>query len=145
MKGAAVAACLLLGLSTASGAGAAALTVTVTNVRNSTGRVHIDICRQTEFLKKCTVTGEARAVKGVTVIVIENLPAGDYAVQGTYDENGNGKVDRALFGIPKEGVGFSNDAPISWGPPKWADARFSVEGDKAVTFRLRYFIGGNGK
>ncbi len=136
---------LVLGLGTASAARAAALTVTVTNVRNTTGHVHVDICRQTEFLKKCAVVGEARAAKGATVIVIENLPAGDYAVQATYDENGNGKVDRALFGIPREGVGFSNDAPIRLGPPKWEEARFSVEGDKAISFKLRYFLGGNGK
>ncbi|MFM9827259.1 MAG: DUF2141 domain-containing protein [Sphingomonas sp.] len=141
----AVAACLLFGLGTASAASAATLRVTVTNVRNVTGTVHIDVCRQSEFLKKCAVIAEARAVKGATVIIVENLPPGDYAVQGTYDENGNGKVDRALFGIPKEGVGFSNDAPIRLGPPKWSDAQFLVEGDKTITFKMRYFFGGNGK
>ena len=41
--------------------------------------------------------------------------AGRYAVQAFLDENGNGEVDRALFGIPKEGVGFSNDAKIRLG------------------------------
>lgn len=140
-----VAACLALAPVFASAAAAATLTVNVTNVRNVTGRVHIDICRQAEFLKKCAAAGEARATRGTTVIVVENLPDADYAVQATYDENGNGKVDRALFGIPKEGVGFSNDAPIRLGPPKWADARFVLEGDKTISVKMRYFIGGNGK
>ena len=57
----------------------------------------------------------------------------------------NGKIDRALFGIPKEGVGFSNDAPIRLGPPKWKDAQFQLGDDKVITFKLRYFIGGGAK
>ena len=74
-----------------------------------------------------------------------NVQPGDYAAQVSYDENGNGKVDRAIFGIPKEGVGFSRDAPIRLSPPKWQDAMFSLSGDTSITLRLRYFMGGDNK
>jgi uncharacterized protein (DUF2141 family) len=115
------------------------LHVAVTNVRGSTGRVHVDLCRRQEFLKDCPISAEAKAVKGTTVVTIANVPPGEYAAQITYDENGNGKVDRGLFGIPKEGVGFSNDAPIRLGPPRWQDAVFALTADRTITARLRYF------
>ncbi|WP_066650037.1 MULTISPECIES: DUF2141 domain-containing protein [Sphingomonas] len=127
------------------GQAGAVLTITITNIRATTGKVHVDLCRQTEFLKTCAVIAETKPVRGTTVITLPNVQPGDYAVQATYDQNGNGKVDRGLFGIPKEGVGFSNDAPIRLGPPSWKDAVFNVSGDKAITLRMRYFSGGDNK
>lgn len=123
----------------------AVLTIAITNIRATTGKVHIDLCRQSEFLKTCAVVADVKPERGTTTITVPNVAPGDYAVQATYDQNGNGKVDRGLFGIPKEGVGFSNDAPIRLGPPSWKDAVFSVSGDKTITLRMRYFMGGDNK
>ncbi len=125
--------------------GSAVVQIHVTNVRAQVGRVHVDICREAEFLKDCPVFGEAKAVAGTTIVTVNGLLPGDYAAQIFYDENGNGKVDRALFGIPKEGVGFSNDAPIRLGPPRWSEAMFHVSGDKTIAIKLRYFMGGDAK
>lgn len=121
------------------------LQITVTGVRNAKGFVHVDICRQAEFLKSCPVQTKAVAVAGTTVVTIANLSPGTYAAQVFHDENNNTKVDRALFGIPKEGVGFSNDAPIKLSPPKWGDAHFELTDDKAITLKLRYFMGGGAR
>ena len=91
-----------------------------------------------------TRVGETAAQVGVTSVVIRNLPPGRYALQATHDENDNHRVDRALFGIPREGVGFSNDARISLGPPKWADAMIVVTGDARLRLNMRYFLGASG-
>jgi uncharacterized protein (DUF2141 family) len=122
------------------------LIVRVTNIRNARGEVHIDICPEAFFLKdNCPYSASAPARAGVTVVVAHNLPAGRYAVQTFHDENLNHKVDRALFGIPKEGVGFSNDAPIRMSPPKWADAVFAFNGgEQAIQLKTRYFLGASG-
>lgn len=120
------------------------LTVVVTNVRNAKGVVHVDLCRQAEFLKDCKLFAEAPSVTGTTTVRLRNVPSGDYGIQATHDENDNHKVDRGLFGIPKEGIGFSNDAPIGLGPPKWKDAVFSIAGDKTVTLKMRYMSGPSG-
>lgn len=118
------------------------LRIEVTNVRGDKGRVHVDICTQAQFLKDCRIASDAPARIGVTVVTVAHLPRGRYAAQVYYDENGNGKVDRALFGIPKEGVGFSNDAKIRWSAPKWNEAAFAFNGqDSAIRLKLRYFIG----
>lgn len=122
------------------------LTVDVGNVRLAKGVVHIDVCPEAKFLKDdCPWSGNARAKLGDTRVTVANLPAGRYAVQAFLDENGNGKVDRALFGIPKEGVGFSNDAKIRLGPPKFAEAAFAFDGNaRTIRFNLRYFMGAQG-
>lgn len=128
-------------LAAASPGGTGDLTITVTNVRNARGVVHVDLCREAEFLKDCPVSAEAPSVIGTTIVHIRNVPPGDYAIQATHDENNNKKVDRGLFGIPKEGVGFSRDAPIGFGPPKWNRAVFHMAGDHAETLKMRYFTG----
>ena len=56
--------------------------------------------------------------------VIEELPHGDYSLAIYHDENGNGRLDRKIFGLPAEPYGFSNDVRIRFGPPSWKASRF---------------------
>lgn len=120
------------------------LHVQVDNVRAQTGRVHVDLCTQAQFLKDCPIMAEAPPRIGLTTVTLRNIKPGRYAAQVSYDQNGNGKVDRALFGIPKEGVGFSNDAKIRMAPPKWEEAVFDYDGlERTIRLKLRYFIGPN--
>jgi uncharacterized protein (DUF2141 family) len=105
--------------------------------------VRIAICPKDKFLAdECPIHASAPAKIGSTWLTIQNVPSGDYAVQAFHDENGNDEIDRAMFGIPKEGVGFSRDAKIVFSPPKWKDAWFA-HGAAAqnMTFSLRYFSG----
>jgi uncharacterized protein (DUF2141 family) len=126
--------------------GAGSITVEVDNVRNSRGKVFVDICPQNRFLDDtCAWHGEAPAHAGSTSVTIQNVPAGEYAAQAFHDENNNGEVDRGLFGIPKEGVGFSRNARIVFSPPKWRDAYFIHQARaEAIRFSLRYFTGEKG-
>jgi uncharacterized protein (DUF2141 family) len=65
----------------------------------------------------------------------ENVPPGEYAVGAAHDENGNGKTDTGIFGIPIEGMGVSNN-PFSLGPPSFDAAKFKV-GTAPVTIKIR--------
>ncbi|MEI8033596.1 MAG: DUF2141 domain-containing protein [Chlorobiaceae bacterium] len=59
--------------------------------------------------------------------VMEGVPYGVYAVSAYHDENGNGKMDTVfLIGIPKEGVGCSNNPKSRMGPPSYADSKFTL-------------------
>ena len=118
--------------------------IEITNIRNASGVVRMDLCQEAEFLKKCRLFTDVKAASGTVTATIGNVAPGIYAVVATHDENMNHKVDRGLFGLPKEGVGFSNDAPIRLGPPSWADAKFVVAGAKAVSLKMRYFSGPSG-
>jgi len=74
-----------------------------------------------------------------STVVFKNLPYGTYAVAVFHDENGNGELDTNLLGIPKEGMGSSNDAPASFGPPEWEDAKISLSSEKkTITINLSY-------
>jgi uncharacterized protein (DUF2141 family) len=55
---------------------------------------------------------------------------GTYALSVYHDENSNGKRDSNFLGIPKEGVGASNDAHGHMGPPKFSDAAFTFNGER---------------
>ena len=42
-------------------------------------------------------------------VAFENIPAGNYAIAVFLDEDDDYKLDKNLFGIPKEKYGFSNN------------------------------------
>jgi uncharacterized protein (DUF2141 family) len=63
---------------------------------------------------------------------------GTFAVSVFHDENSNDKLDRNLLGMPKEGVGVSNNATGHFGPPKFDDMAFHYQGgrlDLKITVR----------
>nr|NJM03369.1 DUF2141 domain-containing protein [Desulfobacula sp.] len=55
------------------------------------------------------------------------LPCGEYAVKVFHDENGNGELDKRVFGIPAEAYGFSNDARGTMGPPEYEKTAFQLD------------------
>jgi uncharacterized protein (DUF2141 family) len=117
------------------------LMILVDQVRNTNGFVRVEVCDEHEFLKSCKISGYAKAVRGTTAISIEGLPKGTYAAQVFHDENANHRVDRGLFGVPKEGVGFSNDFKIGLRAPKFAEAAFAYAGgDQQVAVHLKYYF-----
>jgi uncharacterized protein (DUF2141 family) len=59
-------------------------------------------------------------------VVLEGIPAGDYSIVILHDENSNMKLDRNLFGWPKEGFGFSNNPHIGFGPPPFRETLLHV-------------------
>lgn len=78
------------------------------------------------------------SAKGVVTVTFDDVAAGTYAASVVHDENGNGKLDANVIGIPKEGVGASNRAKGRFGPPKWKDAKFTVDGDTKIPADLWY-------
>lgn len=68
-----------------------------------------------------------------------DLPSGHYAVSAYHDEDGDGRVKKNTLGIPLEGTAASNDAKGKFGPPKFIDAKFRIDGDKRISVTMRYF------
>ena len=56
------------------------------------------------------------------------IAPGTYAVSVYHDENSNDKLDTNFLGIPREGVGASNNAHGHMGPPKFDSAKFQWAG-----------------
>jgi len=123
---------------------AADLTITVKDVRDASGAVFLAVYdSDATFMKPALAkfSRKVNAAKGEIRFVFHDVPAGRYAVSSYHDQNGNGKLDTNSFGMPTEGVGFSNDAPVSGGPPAFSQAAFESDGksDKSIAFSLNYF------
>jgi uncharacterized protein (DUF2141 family) len=79
---------------------------------------------------------------GTAVCRYPGIPAGDYAAVVFHDENGNHEFDRNFLGMPKEGFGFSRDAPTRFSAPKFDDADFKYDGHAMrIVVHIRYFPG----
>ena len=75
---------------------------------------------------------------GAAVLIFKNLAPGDYAVSVVYDENANGKLDTGFLGIPKEKIGFSNNAKPRIGPAPYEKARFGLTPETSeITITLK--------
>jgi uncharacterized protein (DUF2141 family) len=66
------------------------------------------------------------------------IAPGTYAVALFHDENGDGKLDTNFMGVPREGVGVSNNKLRSFGPPRWDDAKFPLGADLVLDVSLHY-------
>ncbi|MES2534035.1 MAG: DUF2141 domain-containing protein [Pseudomonadota bacterium] len=73
---------------------------------------------------------------GAGQLVFIGLPAGRYVLKSFADENGNGKLDTNLVGLPTERYGFSNDAKGRMGPPGFDAAAVPLDADASIAFRL---------
>lgn len=72
----------------------------------------------------------AKIAERQAVCDFTGVAPGTYAVSVVHDENSNGKLDRNFIGMPREGVGASNDAKGHMGPPKFNAASFQYKGGR---------------
>jgi uncharacterized protein (DUF2141 family) len=115
----------------------------VKNVRNTTGVIRFAIFSSDngwpDDKTKSARYGSLPANGGTVTFTIANLPQGAYAVSVFHDENENHKVDRDLFGRPKEGIGFGNNPKIGFSAPSWKQSSLQLnEGTVETTINLRY-------
>lgn len=118
------------------------ITVNITDCHDDKGEVLVTLYNSKDgfpeqpekAIKK--VTGKIK--DGKSQVVFSDVPYGEYAVSILHDENGNGKMDKNIMGIPKEGNGASKN-PESFGPPKYEDAKFDLNSEKSsVEIKMKY-------
>jgi uncharacterized protein (DUF2141 family) len=121
------------------------LTIRVVGARNSKGQIAFALFNGEagfpDDKSKAVRALQARidALTLSTPVTLDNLPQGDYAIAIFHDENMNGQLDKNMFGMPKEGNGFSNARKKSIGPPGFADAKFGLDQpEKVVEIKLLY-------
>lgn len=134
---------LVPGASPAQAPPGAPLTVHVAKLRSNAGQVGCTIYDGPKgFPTDHTAARQQRWCpidKQSATCTFGPLGAGVYAVACFHDENGNGKMDTGLFGIPTEGTVVSNNAKGFMGPPSFEKARFSFGGVAAeMTLPMGY-------
>jgi uncharacterized protein (DUF2141 family) len=127
----------------AGAAQAGLVEIAVTGIAQARGHVRVELCTKTTFLTRdCPYQGVAPAMRGATLVQISNVPPGEYAAQAFHDETDQGVVHQNVLGIPRERIGFSNDAPLRVKGPRFDDAAFAVGGEmRKITLRVRRLFG----
>ena len=77
-----------------------------------------------------------KADRGEVICLLENVPAGKYAIAVYHDKNNNKELDTNWIGIPKEAYGFSNNPKIRLRPPNFTECSFTLKADKSLSIRL---------
>jgi uncharacterized protein (DUF2141 family) len=120
------------------------LTVRVVNVRSANGVARIALFRSAEGFPGAaskalrTQTAKIDPQTLTAQAIFSGIPQGTYAVMVFHDENGNGKLDKNLVGIPKEGYGASNNPAKKMRAPTFDEAKFSLSSDQSVEVKLIY-------
>ena len=116
------------------------LTVTVDHIRNDHGSILAALYdSDASFMKQPLARASfvLKAAPGELRYVFHGLPPRKYALTVFHDENGNGRLDKNLLGIPKEGYGFSNSSDAR--PPRFDQAAFDFDGTtRSITITLHY-------
>lgn len=106
--------------------------VTIGGLRSDKGQVLCSLfATAADFprnIEKAVATTKSNISHGQAVCEFSDVVPGRYAVSVFHDENSDGKLNRNFMGIPREGVGASNNAIGHFGPPKFDDAAFLYSG-----------------
>lgn len=118
--------------------------VTITGLRNEKGLLLICLTANPKAWPDCSKDPDAhkRRIHAANLASVEftGVSAGHYAVSLVHDENSNGKLDTAIM-IPKEGFGFSRNPSVTFGPPKFKSAQFTVgAADISQTVKMKYML-----
>lgn len=119
------------------------ITVDIHGLRNTKGMVWLCMSANPKlFPEGCDKDPNRRSVSikasDPGALVIRDVMPGRYAIVLLHDENGNRKMDKTLF-LPKEGFGFSRDAPVKMSAPKFEAAAFDVTGAPLrMKMKVRY-------
>jgi uncharacterized protein (DUF2141 family) len=128
---------------TPAGQARSTITVRIEGLRHDRGTIYValyDNKRAFDEKKGQLVGAQVRSRNRGALAVFDNVVPGKYAVAFFHDENGNGKLDTNLLGIPTEGFGFSKDAMGKLGPPTFAAAALSIPaGPVSVVMHAKYF------
>ncbi|HEX8058602.1 MAG TPA: DUF2141 domain-containing protein [Novosphingobium sp.] len=120
------------------------VSATVIDLRSSKGEVLACLTTRPDAFPDCNRDPKARTLRmsAARSVVLDfgPVPAGRYAISLFHDENGNGRLDKRLM-IPREGYGFSRNAPVMMGPPRFASAVFAVDAaGHHETIKMRYIF-----
>lgn len=136
---------LLLALIAAADADAAdglTLTVQADDIPSTDGQVLFALYdREDAWLDPAAAVQSRAAVPSgpSATVTFTGLAPGTYAVSIIHDENRSGGLDMQWLPYPRpaEAAGASNNAPASFGPPRYPDAALSLSEDLRIVVKLR--------
>lgn len=117
------------------------LEVSLSNVVSQDGQMAIAIFKNGEGYPKNAELAVYREFINMDELPLQlSLEEGEYAISVFQDLNSDRKLNKKMFGIPKEPFGFSNNPKLFMGPPKYKKVKIKV-GKKLskVDIELKYY------
>jgi len=125
------------------------LTIQVNNLHNTDGNFCLSIFNSPDgfpdsadkaIFAECFEVNERSFT-----ITLTDFPAGRFAIAGWHDENKDKELNKNLFGIPKEGLSFSENGKPKLspppGPPSFDSIAFDVGNeDKTTEMKTSYLL-----
>lgn len=116
------------------------ISVEVVNIKNATGIIRASLFSS----KKGFPSKPKHAYKITSSSITDNksyfsfkgIRPGIYSVSVVHDENADGKLNTNWLGIPKEGVGSSNNPKSKFGPPSFKASSFEIS-DSTVSLKIK--------
>ncbi|MEP0917502.1 DUF2141 domain-containing protein [Leptolyngbya sp. DQ-M1] len=109
------------------------LTVEINGLRNQKGIVCFSLFSGEQGFPnesdRAIASRSVEAKEASVSVIFDQLSPGKYAVAVIHDDNGDGKLNTGIFGIPKEGFGFSRNPKIGMSAPKFEETAVQVSGD----------------
>ncbi len=111
----------------------------ITNIKSNEG-----VCRACLFSNELSFTSknspltciEVSVKNKLATAVFSNVTPGTYAVFVFHDINNNFKMDKNIFGIPKEGYGASNNKLPFAAAPHFDDNKFIVSNNNIISLNI---------
>lgn len=116
------------------------ISVEIHGLRSAEGHVRLALFRPSDvWMKEPLLTETIPARKGAVSVKLQAPASGIYAITVFHDTDGDGKLRTNVFGIPREGFGFSNNAMGIFGPPGFKEASFAVPASQPLRIDLRHY------
>ncbi|MBD1845674.1 DUF2141 domain-containing protein [Cyanobacteria bacterium FACHB-63] len=121
------------------------LTVEINGLRNQKGIVCLSLFSGEQGFPnesdRAIASRSVEAKEASVSAIFDQLSPGEYAVAVIHDDNGDGKLNTGIFGIPKEGFGFSRNPKIGMSAPKFEETAVSVSGnDTKIQIDMKYLM-----
>ncbi|MDN5286899.1 MAG: hypothetical protein JWR38_3173 [Mucilaginibacter sp.] len=118
--------------------------VKVTAIRSSKGKIVLNVFKDNDTYDKeqpfKKFVFDKKALVNGTLTVKCELAPGIYGITLLDDENDNGKIDKNLIRIPKEGFGFSNFFMEKLKKPTFDDFKVEVKSnaENKIAIKVKY-------
>jgi uncharacterized protein (DUF2141 family) len=110
----------------------ATVRVSVTNIDAQQGFIMVGLYDEANWGQNAAVRARVPVSSGAVAFNLAAPAPGRYAIRMFHDVDSDGAMDTNVIGIPTEPIGFSNNAPLQFGPPSFAAAAFNVTASGAV-------------
>lgn len=116
--------------------------LTITGIRSAKGNIIVQLFKDNqsyedqEPYKKIMVDKKEMAKGSLNVQL--SLEPGIYGFTLVDDENNNGKIDKNMIGIPKEGFGFSNFFMEKMKKPTFDDFKIDLRTQSKIVMKVKY-------